>query len=123
MIESIFLSFVISALVIFGASMLLAQSTIFEPLRTFLAKRFHTNFFCKWGWFLITCQMCTSFWLGILIPYSMGAIPITGYLITNGVLASATTVIIGAILSKLECKEQRQGKCGGCNKKAEETEE
>jgi hypothetical protein len=120
--EITYFYWLISALLTFGASSLLANSTIFEPIRNFLAKRFYTNFFAKWGWLLMTCQICTSFWLGMIISSLYTAYSVTSIILLDGILATATTSIILTILNMIN-RIATPEKTEGCSKCSQQTED
>ena len=115
--EFLITSYLIPALIIFGASLILSQSILFDPLRRFLASNYSKNFFSKWGWLLITCQVCTSFWLGMILGLIFPAYSFTQIFILDGILGSAFTVFLGLIMKKLDQVPQPpQTGCSGCGK-------
>lgn len=111
-----FTTWLVTALIVFGISLILSESTIFEPLRNYLAKRFYTNAVARWAWLLITCPMCTSFWVGMILSFFM-PFPLTGNFFFDGILASVTSVFLLGLLDRLKEKPQTTKSCG-CGSKS-----
>jgi hypothetical protein len=124
------IEFLFWVLTVYGIGVLLAYSTIMEPVRSFFAKRYNTSNLGKWGWLFMNCPMCTSFWagmglvlLGVTSPLAtMIANPYV-LLVASGVFSLSTTFLIQTLLFETFAKEKKSG-CGcGKQKQQEETEE
>ena len=124
------MEFLFWVLTVYGIGVLMAYSTIMEPIRTFFAKRYNNTTWGKWGWLLMNCPMCTSFWAGIGLTYLGVVSPLlpmianpTLLLVASGVFSLATTFLIQTLLFETFAKPKKSG-CG-CAKQTskQETEE
>lgn len=68
---------VIFSLVVYGITTAIVQSKIIKPFREFFKSR------SKWIYSLLTCMMCTGFWVSLGVSFF---IPVTDYHIFDGFL-------------------------------------
>jgi hypothetical protein len=108
-----------SILLTFGGSYIISNSTALEPFRAWLGKFYYKNKILKWAWILITCQVCTSFWvaggIGLLYP----AYSLTSIFMLDGIIGCATTNFMIAIHKKI-LHIPKTSCCGCANKNKED---
>jgi len=94
---------IISVLVTYGITNILVNSHLFSPITNLLAKHSHICFI-RWMHELLSCMMCTGFWIGGLTCWLLGLHIIApmwlSFLLMGGLL-SGTTWIIHCIVSAL----------------------
>jgi hypothetical protein len=124
------IEFLFWILTVYGIGVLLAYSTIMEPIRAFFAKNYNSTSGGKWGWLFMNCPMCTSFWagmglvaLGVTSP--LAAMVANPYLllVTSGVFSLATTFLIQTLLFETFAKPKKSGCACGKKSTEDDTEE
>jgi len=88
----------------YGLSVSLSIGKIFQPLRDWVSKK------TQWGYKLIKCPMCTSFWIGIVITLILKNWPDQMYIPTimpiyNGLIATAGSFLLHALAWRLALKD------------------
>jgi hypothetical protein len=83
----------------YGLAATIAISKIFEPARSWMRKT------SSWGYKLIKCPMCLSFWIGLLATFAGYPTP-TNYYMYNAFIAVGSTYLLHAIVWKLALKDK-----------------
>jgi hypothetical protein len=83
----------------YGLAATIAISKIFEPARSWMRKT------SSWGYKLIKCPMCLSFWIGLLATFAAYPTP-TNYYMYNAFIAVGSTYLLHAIIWKLALKDK-----------------
>jgi hypothetical protein len=83
----------------YGLAATIAISQIFEPARSWIKENF------EWGYKLIICPMCLSFWIGLLATFAGYPTP-TNYYMYNAFIAVGSTYLLHAIVWKLALKDK-----------------
>lgn len=106
------MNLLITILIVYGISAIIAISKIFEPIRDFAEK--HSPQFWK---YLTSCMQCLPFWVGIFVVFVVGE-PVKivnenlpsilntffAYLF-SGALFSGTTMLIHTLFIKIKGKQ------------------
>jgi prepilin signal peptidase PulO-like enzyme (type II secretory pathway) len=85
----------IAILVAYGISNIIVNGSIFEPLRNWFGGH-ADKFIPRKIYQLITCMMCTGFWVGVVVGCFLGPFP-WWHIIFNGAIYSGTTWLIYCI--------------------------
>ncbi len=113
------MEFLITILIVYGISAIIAISKIFEPLRDFAEK--HSPNFWK---YLTSCMQCIPFWVGVFVSFVVGSpievenenfpsyLNIVFTFLFSGALFSGTTMLIHSlfILIKGDKWDEKQEK-------------
>lgn len=123
------MEFFIWYLVTYGFGVLLAYSSIMEPVRNWFAKGYNTSKLGKWGWTFMNCPMCSSFWAGLIIAGIGVTTPVTGMIanqyitmVLSGLCALASTFLTQTLIFETFAQKRSSG-CGCSKKQQAESEE
>jgi len=94
------MDFALSILLVYGITNIVVQSSLFEPLRSWVSKKVDDNMFWLYFYRLITCMMCFGFWVGAFVGYFFGPF-VWWNVIFNGAIFSGTTWIIHCLVQFL----------------------
>jgi len=75
------LNLILITLIAYGITNILIFGSIFESLRLYIIK--HSNFLGK----LVSCMMCMSFWVGVLLSITVKSITYSNGLVDDKMLA------------------------------------
>lgn len=86
-------------LCVYGLAATISISKIFEPVRFWMKQNFN------WGYKLIKCPMCLSFWIGLIATFAGYPTP-TNYYMYNAFIAAGASLILHAITWRLALRDK-----------------
>lgn len=86
-------------LCVYGLAATISISKIFEPVRFWMKQNFN------WGYKLIKCPMCLSFWIGLIATFAGYPTP-TNYYMYNAFIAAGASLLLHAITWRLALRDK-----------------